>query len=70
VADVDDVDALLPAAVVDREEMPAGEREELGDPGGLQAPGDQPAAVDRLALSRRRGLCLGRHAAASLSQKA
>jgi hypothetical protein len=45
VADVDDVDALGAAAVVDREQVPAGEREQLRDAVGLQAPGDQPAAV-------------------------
>ena len=46
VAHVDEVDALLAAAVVDREEVPAGQREELGDAVRLEPLGDQPAAVD------------------------
>jgi hypothetical protein len=45
VANVDEVDALLAAAVVDREQVPAGQREELRHAVRLQAPGDQPAAV-------------------------
>ena len=50
VAHVDDVDALLAAAVVDREEVPAGEREQLRHPVRLQALRHQPPAVER-------GLC-------------
>ncbi len=46
VADVDDVDALLAAAVVDREEVAAREREQLRHAVGLQPPGDQPPAVE------------------------
>jgi uncharacterized protein YbjT (DUF2867 family) len=45
VADVDDVDALLPAAVVDREDVAAAEREQLRDAVGLQPLGDETAAV-------------------------
>ena len=56
VADVDDVDALLAAAVVDREEVAAREREELRHAVGLQAPGDEPPAVELGAL-----LGLGAH---------
>ena len=54
VADVDDVDALLAAAVVDREEVPAREREELGHAVRLQALRHQPAAVETYALLRLR----------------
>ena len=57
VADVDEVDALLAAAVVDREQVAAREREELRHARGLQPPGDEAAAVDLRAL-----LDLGRHA--------
>ena len=46
VAHVDDLDPLGPAAVVDREQMAAGEREELRDPVRLQAPGDEMPADD------------------------
>ena len=56
VAHVDDVDPLGPAAVVDREQMAAGQREQLGDAVRLEPRGDQPAAV-----RPRRRLCLGRH---------
>ena len=45
VADVDDLDALVAAALVDREEMAAGEREQAADAVRLQALGDQAAAV-------------------------
>ena len=45
VAHVDEVDPLLATAVVDREQVPAGEREQLGDAVRLQAPGDQPPSV-------------------------
>ena len=45
VAHVDEVDALLAAAVEDREQMAARQREELGDAVRLQALGHQPAAV-------------------------
>ena len=47
VAHVDEVDALRPAAVVDREEVPAREREQLRDAVRLQPPRDQPPAVQR-----------------------
>ena len=43
--DVDDVDALLAAAVVDREQVAAGQREQLGDAVAGEAAGDQAAAV-------------------------
>ena len=46
VADVDDLDALGAAAVVDREQMPAREREQLADAVGAQSLGDQPPAVE------------------------
>ena len=52
VAGVDEVDALLAAAVVDREQVAAREREQLRDAVGLQAPRDQPAAVDLGGLLR------------------
>ena len=60
VADVDDLDALLLAAVVDREEVPAGEREEVRDAPRLQDLGDDPPPVLRpsarsLYLLRRPG---------------
>ena len=45
VAGVDDLDALVPAALVEREQVAAGEREQAGDAVRLQAPGDQAAAV-------------------------
>ena len=48
VAHVDDVDALVAAAVVDREQVAAREREQLAHAVRLQAPGDQPAAVEGL----------------------
>src|SRR5204862_3311313 len=57
VADVDDVDALLAAAVVDGEQVAAGEREELRRPARLEATGDEAPAVQP-----RLGLGLGRHA--------
>ena len=49
-ADVDDLDPLLLAAVVDGEEVAAGEGEELGGAAALHRLGDQPAAVDRRLL--------------------
>ena len=55
VAEVDHLDPLRLAAVVDREEVAAGEGEELRHPAALQRPGDQPAAVDCAA-----GIGLGR----------
>ena len=58
VAHVDEVDPLRAAAVVDREQVPAGEREQLGHAVRLQAARDQPAAVEGLG---RFGL--GRHGA-------
>ena len=48
-SDVDDVDALLLAAVVDREDVAAREREQLRHAVGLQALGDQAAAAARCA---------------------
>jgi hypothetical protein len=45
VADVDDVDRLVLAAVVGRERVPAGEREERADAVRLETPGDEPPAV-------------------------
>ena len=56
VAHVDEVDALLAAAVVDREQMPARQREELGHPVRLQALGHQPTPVELRGL-----LGLGAH---------
>ena len=45
VAHVDELDALLAAAVVDREQVAAGEREQRRDAVRLQAAGDQAPAV-------------------------
>ena len=45
VAHIDDVDALLAAAVVDREQVAARQREELRDPVGGESAGDQAAPV-------------------------
>ncbi len=45
VADVDDVDPLRPAAVVDREQVAARQREQLGHAIGAQPPGNQPATM-------------------------
>jgi hypothetical protein len=45
VAHVDDLDALLAAAVIDREEVAAGQREELRDSVRLQALRHEPPAV-------------------------
>ena len=50
VAGVHDVDSLLLAAVVDGEEVTAGEGEELGRPPALHRLGNEPPAVDRAAL--------------------
>ena len=47
-AHVDEVDPLRAAAVVDREQVAAGEREQLAHAVGLQAARDQPAAVQGL----------------------
>src|SRR5206468_3785873 len=47
---VDDVDALLATAVVDREEVAAGQGEELRDAGGAEPLGDEPTAVGLLPL--------------------
>ena len=58
VAHVDDVDALLAAAVVDREEVAAREREQLRDPVRPEALGHEPPAVQRVALL---GLGVGAH---------
>ena len=54
VAGVDQLNPLCLAAVVDREQMTAGEREQLGDPVGLQALGDESPAVNL-------GVNFGRH---------
>jgi hypothetical protein len=59
VADVDDLDALGAAAVIDREDVAAREREQLADPVRAQALSDQAPAVD-FAF----GLGLARHAGA------
>ena len=45
VADVDDVDALRAAAVVDREQVAARQREQLRDAVGLQPPRDEAPAM-------------------------
>ena len=45
VAHVDDLDPLLPAAVVYREQVPAGEREEMRHAARLQSLGDDPPPV-------------------------
>ena len=50
VADVDQLDSLGAAAVVDREQVAAREREQLLHAVRAQAPGDQPSAVE---LGRR-----------------
>ena len=50
VADVDDLDALVDAAVVDVDDVAAAEREDRVDPLGLQGLGDQVAARDRLGV--------------------
>ena len=57
VADVDDLDALLLAAVVDREQVAAREREEVIDAPRAQGARHEAAAVDGglLAGRRRRG---------------
>jgi hypothetical protein len=60
VARVDQVNAFGSAAVVDREQMPARKREELGDAVRLEAARDQETAVGLLGgglgLGFRRGL--------------
>ena len=67
VAHVDDVDALVAAAVVDREQVTAGEGEELGDTVCLQPARDEDAAVRLLRLGalgcRSLGLVLRCHRA-------
>ena len=45
VADVDELDPLVPAALVEREQMPSGEGEQAGDAVRSQALGDQATAV-------------------------
>ncbi len=69
VADVDDLDPLGAAAVVDREQVPAGQREQLRDPVRAQSPRDQPAPMElavvlhaRLAATHLVGLPLARQA--------
>ena len=68
VAGVDELDPLLAAAVVDREQVPAGEREQLADPvAPRSAARDQAPAVQlrlgRLGGHRRRTLTAGRRRA-------
>ena len=46
VAHVDDLDPLLTAAVIDREQVPAGEREQLAHPARLQGPGNDAPPVN------------------------
>jgi hypothetical protein len=58
VTEVDHLDPLGLAAVVDREQMPAREAEQLADAAALQRPGDVAAAVDRRLLGY---LLLRRH---------
>jgi hypothetical protein len=41
VAGVDDADAFVEAAVVDRQDVAAAQGEDVVDPGLLQSPGDQ-----------------------------
>jgi hypothetical protein len=53
VAEVDQLDSLGPAAVVDREQMAAGQSEQLRDPVRPQPPRDETSAVEP-----RRGLGL------------
>ena len=65
VAGVDQVDALGDAAVVDREQVAAGEREQLRDAAVGERAGDQLAAVDRALVGAGRaalgaGALLGR----------
>jgi hypothetical protein len=56
---VDDVDPLVLAAVVDREQVTAGEREQLRDAARRERAGHQPAAVNRAFAGVRRRLgCL------------
>ena len=71
VASVDQVDALVAAAVVKREEVSAGQREQLRDAVRLQPPGGEQPAVRMLLLgcllrsgARRLGLVSRRHAGA------
>src|SRR5262249_17532833 len=45
VADVDDLDALGEATVVDREQMPAGQREEVRAPARCERLGDESTPV-------------------------
>jgi len=59
VTNVDDVDALRPAAVVDREQMAAGEREQLRHAVRLQALRDEMAADDTSRARYLRGRLLG-----------
>ena len=47
------VDALGAAAVVDREQVPAREREQLGHAVGAQPAGDQPPAVEGVGCRAR-----------------
>jgi len=54
-ANVDDLDAFFAAAVVDREQVAAGQREQFADAVRAQAPSDQTPAMEA-----RGGFGLGR----------
>ena len=64
VADVDDLDALVDAAVVDVDDVPAAEREDRVDPLRAESLGDQVATGDGLRLGLG-GCCLLYHGARS-----
>src|SRR5918999_5083946 len=62
VANVDDLDALVDAAVVDVDDVPAAEGEDHVDPLGAKCLGHKVATRDRLGLADGCGLCLYRGA--------
>src|SRR5439155_27154123 len=62
-AHIDDVDPLLPAAVVDREEVAPGQGEQLAHAMRREPSRDQPAAMECKCLLRT----LGGHRCATLS---
>ena len=71
VAHVDDLDPLLATAVVDREQVPAGQREQLAHAVRLQAPRDQPPAVEaRRPAPSRPPACSRSTSRATLSDRA
>ncbi len=70
VADVDDLDPLGAAAVVDREQMTAGQREQLAHAVGAQPRGEQPPAVNLGARVRLRRHGRGRYSACAPSSAA